>query len=65
MTVTVYFTMTAHLPFALLQRHYSPKIHSLIKTQVEVQLLFLKMLFLEKDLWQIKGEDILSAVSRK
>lgn len=63
MTVTIYFsTFTI---FSLLQRDRPPKIHSFIKTQIEVQLLFLKMLFLGKELWQRKGEDTLGGVSRK
>lgn len=63
MTVTIYFSTFTICSF--LQRDYPPKIHSFIKTQVEVQLLFLKMLLLGKDLWQRKGKDILSGVSRK
>lgn len=63
MTVTIYFSTSTIC--SLLQRNYPPKIHSFIKTQAEVQLLFLKMLFLGKDLWQRKGEDILSGVFRK
>lgn len=63
MTVTIYFsTFTI---FSLLQRDRPPKTHSFIKTQIEVQLLFLKMLFLGKELWQRKGEDTLGGVSRK